>query len=138
ADLHPLEEALAFGVMRDELAYSYRKIAERVGRSKGYVENRLKLLTLDDDLQQLVYGRPDTLMHVVELAKVSDPAARAALLDAVREGLSYPETQARVRALLAPAGEPGTADEASLRKDTPARQPDDDHAHVMSDEMSLR
>lgn len=138
ADLHPLEEALAFGVMRDELGYSYRKIAERVGRSKGYVENRLKLLTLDDDLQQLVYERPDTLMHVVELAKVSDPAARAALLNAVREGLSYPETQARVRMLLAPVDQAGTAEKVSLRKDTPGRQSSGDDSYAVADELSLR
>jgi len=133
ADLHPLEEAWAFGVMRDELGYSYRKIAERVGRSKGYVENRLKLLDLDDDLQQLVHDRPDTLMHVVELAKVPDLTARATLIAAVREGLSYPETQARVRALLAPP-----VSEGSLYKDSHDRQPDGDHAATMADEVSLR
>ena len=137
ADLHPLEEAWAFGVMRDELGYSYRKIAERVGRSKGYVENRLKLLDLDDDLQQLVHDRPDTLMHVVELAKVPDLTARATLIAAVREGLSYPETQARVRALIAPAT-PTVAGEVSLYKDRHDRLPDGDHAATMADEVSLR
>jgi len=128
ADLHPLEEALAFGMMRDELGYSYRKIAERVHRSKGYVENRLKLLDLPDDLSQLVSARPDTLMHVTELAKISDPAERAELIAAVRDdALSYTETQARVRALLAPPAAQ-TAGEVSLYKDTHDRQPDDDHA----------
>jgi ParB family transcriptional regulator, chromosome partitioning protein len=32
ADLHPLVEARAFGVMREELSYSYRQIALRVSR----------------------------------------------------------------------------------------------------------
>ena len=104
ADLHPLEEALAFGMMRAELGYNYRKIAERVGRSKGYVEQRLKLLGLADDLQLLVHDRPDRLMHVGELAKVTAPAGRAELIEAVRAGLSFAETQARVQALLAPPG----------------------------------
>jgi ParB family transcriptional regulator, chromosome partitioning protein len=122
ADLHPLEEAWAFGVMRDELGYSYRKIAERVGRSKGYVQNRLKLLELADDLQQLVHDRPDTLMHVVELAKVPDVIARATLIAAVREGLTYPETQARVQMLLTPTSE------VSLYKDAHDRQLEGDHA----------
>ena len=114
ADLHPLEEALAFGIMRDELDYSVRRIGERLGRSKGYVENRLKLLDLDTDLQQLVTERPDTLIHVGELAKVADPATRAELVEAVRQGLSYTETQARVRQVLTPVAAP----EVSLRKDT--------------------
>ena len=67
ADLHPLEEAIAFGTMRDQLRYSIRRIGERVSRSKGYVENWLKLLDLDGGLQQLISERPDTLMHVGEL-----------------------------------------------------------------------
>ena len=114
ADLHPLEEALAFGIMRDELDYSVRRIGDRLGRSKGYVENRLKLLDLDADLQQLVTERPDTLIHVGELAKVANPATRAELVEAVRQGLSYTETQARVRQVLTPVAAP----EVSLRKDT--------------------
>src|SRR6266545_3298887 len=134
ADLHPLEEAWAFGMMRDELGYSYRKIAERVGRSKGYIQNRLKLLDLDDDLRQLVHDRPDTLMHVVELAKVPDLAARATLIAAVREGLSYPETQARVQTLLTPLSDTAMADEVYLRKYGHDRQPDGDHAAAAADD----
>jgi len=137
ADLHPLEEAWAFGMMRDELGYSYRKIAERVGRSKGYIQNRLKLLDLDDDLRQLVHDRPDTLMHVVELAKVPDLAARATLIAAVREGLSYPETQARVQTLLTPLSDTAMADEVYLRKYAHDRQPEGDHAAAVADEVSL-
>ena len=138
ADLHPLEEALAFGMMRDELGYSIRRIAERVGRSKGYVENRLKLLDLANDLQQLVHDRPDTLMHVGELAKVSDPTARAELIEVVRAGLSFAETQARVRALLAPPAPPDSGAEVSLRKDTHDRDQDRDHGESPAAEVSLR
>jgi ParB/RepB/Spo0J family partition protein len=138
ADLHPLEEAWAFGVMRDELGYSYRQIAERVGRSKGYVENRLKLLDLADDLQQLVLARPDTLMHVTEIAKVPDAAARAELIAAVRDdALSYTETQARVRALLAPPANTGVTGEVSLYKDRHDRESGGDHATAATDEVYL-
>lgn len=129
ADLHPLEEALAFGTMRDELGYSIRRIAERVSRSKGYVENRLKLLDLDAELQHLVSERPDTLMHVHELAKVADPEARAELIEAVRAGLSYAQTQARVRAILTP--------DVSRRSDRHAREQDADHARAASSDVSL-
>lgn len=103
-DLHPIDEALAFGRMQRELGYSYAQIAERLGKSKGYVQNRMRLLQLDEDLQQLVTERPDTLTHVYELAKVTDPAHRRALIDEVRRNeLSFPETRARVRAILAPS-----------------------------------
>lgn len=102
-DLHPLDEASAFGRMQSELRYSYAQIADRLGKSKGYVQNRLRLLQLDDDLRQLVAERPDTLTHVYELARVADHAQRAALIAAVRaDGLSRAETRTRVQALLNP------------------------------------
>jgi ParB family chromosome partitioning protein len=109
-DLHPLDEALAFGRMQSELGYSYAQIAERLGKSKGYVQNRLRLLNLDEELQQLVRARPDTLGHVYELARVPDQAARAELIAAVRDdALTRAETRTRVQALLgqpAPPADP--------------------------------
>lgn len=107
-DLHPLDEALAFGRMQQELGYSYAQIAERLGKSKGYVQNRMRLLQLDEELQQLVNERPDTLGHVYELGRLSDPAARAELIAAVRDDrISRAETRARVEALLAPESAAG-------------------------------
>jgi ParB family transcriptional regulator, chromosome partitioning protein len=109
-DLHPLDEAAAFGRMQADLRYSYAQIAERLGKSKGYVQNRLRLLQLDDDLRQLVAERPDTLTHVYELAKIPDPAQRKPLIEAVlAEGLSFVETRGRVQALLSPPTEVSNA-----------------------------
>jgi ParB family chromosome partitioning protein len=106
-DLHPLDEALAFGRMQSELDYSYAQIAERLGKSKGYVQNRLRLLSLDEELQQLVRDRPDTLGHVYELARVSDQVARTELITAVRDdSLTRAETRTRVQALLGKSEQP--------------------------------
>lgn len=118
-DLHPLDEALAFGRMQRELNYSYAQIAERLGKSKGYVQNRLRLLSLDEELQQLVLDRPDTLGHVYELARLSDLEARRVLIDAVRDdALSRAETRTRVQALLAQNAPPAPAPDAA-----PAAEP---------------
>lgn len=117
-DLHPLDEAMAFGRMQAELGYSYAQIAERLGKSKGYVQNRMRLLQLAEDLQVLVAERPDTLGHVIEIAKVNDPAARAKLIAAVRDdALSFAATRARVQDLLQPIAEASPAETGSyLRK----------------------
>jgi hypothetical protein len=82
---------------------SYAQIADRLGKSKGYVQNRLRLLQLDDDLRKLVADRPDTLSHVYELSKIGDRERRRPLVEAVREGaLSFHETRARVHAITNP------------------------------------
>ena len=116
-DLHPIDEAVAFGRMQRELGYSYAQIAERLGKSKGYVQNRLRLLQLDEDLQQLVAERPDTLSHVYELAKVIDQTQRRTLIDAVRSDmLSFAETRMCVQAILSPQSASAGEGESYLRK----------------------
>ena len=49
-DLDPLEEARAFQTFIDERGYSIRGLAERIGKDKSYVEDRLKLLQAPDDV----------------------------------------------------------------------------------------
>jgi ParB family transcriptional regulator, chromosome partitioning protein len=113
-DLHPLDEAVAFGQLQNELGYSYSEIAARIGKSKAYVTNRMRLLQLDEDLRALVAARPDTIKHVYELARVTDPDLRAPLIAAVRdEDLSRAATKERVDVLLA-----GTSDAESVSQET--------------------
>jgi ParB family chromosome partitioning protein len=119
-DLHPLDEAAGFGQMHTTLGYSYAQIAERLGKSKGYVQNRMRLLQLDADLRQLVADRPDTLGHVYELTRVTDATERAALIAAVRDdALSRAATRARVQALLDRPVSPLPANDPSLPHDAP-------------------
>src|SRR5881398_2137945 len=53
-DLSPVEEARAYAVLIDEFALSLPEVAERVGKSKPSISNRLRLLELADDLLELV------------------------------------------------------------------------------------
>jgi len=102
-DLHPLDEAMALGRLQSDLGYSYSEIATRIGKSKGYVQNRLRLLQLPEDLQQLVAERPDTISHVTDLARIDDIERRAQLVAAVRDqGLSRTQTRERVEGIVNP------------------------------------
>mgnify|MGYP003332017119 CR=1 FL=1 len=53
-DLSPLDEATIFSRMTSELGYSIRKLAERLGKDKGYVENRLRLVAAPADVRALI------------------------------------------------------------------------------------
>ena len=85
-DLDPLEEARAFQTFIDERGYSIRGLAERIGKDKSYVEDRLKLLQAPDDVQQMVAQRPDSLRAAREIAKLDAPAERAPLIAGVLAG----------------------------------------------------
>jgi len=85
-DLSPLDEAAIFARMTTELGYSIRRLAERLGKDKGYVENRLRLVAAPADVRALVATRSDTISHAYELMKIDDPARRGELADQVARG----------------------------------------------------
>lgn len=85
-DLDPLEEADGLRRFMDEFGYSIREMAERTGKSKGYIDNRLGLLRAPKDLQQMVSARPDTLASVPMIAKLSTTEARRPLIDGLVSG----------------------------------------------------
>lgn len=66
--LSPVEEARAYAVLLDEFVLSLGEVADRVGRSKPTVANRLRLLDL-----------PDDVLGMVERGELSEGHARAVL-----------------------------------------------------------
>src|SRR5213083_3025972 len=53
-DLSPIEEARAFAVVLDEFGLSLGELAERVGKSKPAVSNRVRLLELPEEVLKMV------------------------------------------------------------------------------------
>ncbi len=85
-DISALDEAAMFDRMVTEHGYSIRKLADKLGKDKGYVENRLRLADAPDEVRELVSLRKDTLSHAYELMKVEDPKRRRRLADQVARG----------------------------------------------------
>ena len=85
-DLSPLDEAAMYDRMIRDHGYSIRRLAEKLGKDKGYVENRLRLADAPPEIRQLVSVRKDTLSHAYELLKVEDPRKRRRLADQVARG----------------------------------------------------
>jgi len=78
-DVSPLEEATMFRRMTDVFGYSVRQLAQKVGKDKGYVENRLRLSDAPADIRELVSLRKDTISHAYELMKIGDERQRRRL-----------------------------------------------------------
>jgi ParB-like chromosome segregation protein Spo0J len=66
--------------------YSIRKLADKLGKDKGYVENRLRLADAPEEIRDLVSVRKDTLSHAYELLKVTDEKKRRRLAARVASG----------------------------------------------------
>ena len=85
-DLSPLDEAIIYKKMTDELGYSIRNLAGKLGKDKGYVENRLRLASAPDDVREMVAARYDTLSAAYELMKIEDKRRRKSLAKQVVAG----------------------------------------------------
>ena len=53
-DLNPLEEAQGYKRLIDDFSYDQEKVSKFIGKSRSYITNSLRLLTLPDDVLQLV------------------------------------------------------------------------------------
>jgi ParB/RepB/Spo0J family partition protein len=85
-DISPLDEAAMYDRMVREHGYSIRKLADKLGKDKGYLENRLRLADAPEEIRELVSLRKDTLSHAYELLKVQDPKRRQRLAGQVARG----------------------------------------------------
>jgi ParB family chromosome partitioning protein len=106
-DISPLEEAEMFERMTHEHGYSLRKLATKLGKDKGYLENRLRLADAPPEIRELVSVRRDTLSHAYELMKVEDPRKRKRLAKQVAAGeLSLVKLRQRIEGKPAPTAAP--------------------------------
>ena len=75
-DLNPMEEAAGFQTLMDEYGLTQETIAERVGRSRSAVANSLRLLSLSDELADLVRSGTLSAGHARALLSLKDEKLR--------------------------------------------------------------
>jgi ParB family transcriptional regulator, chromosome partitioning protein len=87
--LTPVEEARAYAVLMDEFVLTLGDVAEKVGRSKPSVANRVRLLDLPDDVLGMVERGELSEGHARAVLAVPDQEERRKLASLiVRRGLS--------------------------------------------------
>ena len=62
-DLNPLEEAQGYKRLIDEFSYDQEKVSKFIGKSRSYITNSLRLLTLPDDVINLIETQKLTAGH---------------------------------------------------------------------------
>jgi ParB family transcriptional regulator, chromosome partitioning protein len=88
-DLSPIEEARAYALLLDEFTLPLGEVAERVGKSKPTISNRVRLLELPDDVLAMVERRELSEGHARAVLAVPDHDGRRRLARRiVAEGLS--------------------------------------------------
>ena len=62
-DLNPLEEAQGYKRLIDEFSYDQEKVSKFIGKSRSHISNSLRLLTLPDDVINLIETQKLTAGH---------------------------------------------------------------------------
>lgn len=95
SDLNPIEEALAFQSLQNELGLSQDDIASRVGKSRPTISNSLRLLNLPTSVQEMMRAGRLTAGQAKPLLALGKAAQQVALAErAVAEGLSARQLEA--------------------------------------------
>jgi len=70
-DVHPMDEAYGYQFLKEKLGCDVKELALRVGKSEGYVLNRLKLNCLIKEAQKDIDDGHLPLVYALEIAKYS-------------------------------------------------------------------
>ena len=62
-DLNPLEEAQGYKKLIDEFSYDQEKVSKFIGKSRSYIANALRLLSLPDEVVKLVENQKLSAGH---------------------------------------------------------------------------
>ncbi|QQG44969.1 MAG: ParB/RepB/Spo0J family partition protein [Candidatus Sungiibacteriota bacterium] len=83
-DLNPLERARAFKQLIDEFHLVQREIGERVGKSREFVANTIRLLALPNEIQEALHAGKITEGHARAVLIVGDdPTKQSEVYNAV-------------------------------------------------------
>ncbi len=94
-DLNPIEEAEAYDKLIKLFSYTQEQAAERVGKKRSTITNRLRLLQLPDFIQNDIAQKTLTEGHARAILRLSDdtPAMRKARDHIVAKGMSVRQAE---------------------------------------------
>ena len=95
ADLNPLEEARAFGLLLDQFSYTQQQLADSIGKSRSHIANTLRLMNLPESVRQQIEDGYLTAGHARALVATDSPAELADRI--IKLGLSVREAEGLAR-----------------------------------------
>jgi ParB family chromosome partitioning protein len=99
-DLNPMEVAMGYKRLMEELGYTQAEVAERVGKNRTTVTNMLRLLNLPPLIQAALRDEKISMGHARALINVEDPDVQEKILNkAIEHGYSVRQVEEAVRSI---------------------------------------
>lgn len=97
-DLNPIEEAKAYKQLMEEFGLKQEEVAEQVSKSRSAVTNSMRLLKLDEEVQQMVIDGRLSMGHARALVSIEDRQEQKNLAHRIEEEkLSVRDTEREVK-----------------------------------------
>ncbi|NNM31887.1 MAG: ParB/RepB/Spo0J family partition protein [Gemmatimonadetes bacterium] len=102
-DLNAIEEAEAYRAIMDHYGATHQELADMLGKNRSTVTNMLRLLGLEESLQEQVVAGVLTMGHARALLAVEDPQIRRDLAARIQKtGMAVRALEKEVQALQSP------------------------------------
>ena len=85
-DLNPIEQAHAFQRLTDEFRLTQEQVADRTGKDRATIANALRLLKLEEPIQELLEDGRVTAGHGRALLAIADSKLRLAIAKKIARG----------------------------------------------------
>ena len=117
-ELNAIEEAIAYQHLIDGFGLTQGQVASRVGRNRSTVANSLRLLTLPQEVQEMVGSGSLSAGHARAVLSIdSDPDRIRLAHEIVKGGLSVRDAERRARS--GPRQKPGANGKARVSQQDP-------------------
>lgn len=137
-NLNPIEEAAAYKRLMEEFHLKQDVIAERVSKSRTAVTNSMRLLKLDERVQQMLVDEMLTTGHARALLAIENKDEQhAAAIKVFDEKLNVRETEKLVKLLLNPA-EPKPEKEKNSAEDLVYEQLEEKIKGIIGSKVAIR
>jgi len=99
-NLNPLEEARAYRILMDDFGLTQEELSRRVSKSRPFVGNMVRLLTLPDEVQQMVMDKSLSTGHARAVLGLQEPMGQLAAARRIVKGqMNVRQAERLVKAL---------------------------------------
>lgn len=93
-DLNPIEEAMGYKTLMEKFSMTQDKVSERVGKSRSNIANMLRLLSLEDDIKEMLAENKLSMGHARALLSLPEGKERVqAAKRIISEGLNVRQAE---------------------------------------------
>ncbi len=97
-DLNAIEEAKAYKKLADDFEMSQEEIADRIGKSRSAIANKIRLLNLPVEIQRAIIGEKITEGHAKAILALENPEKQRALFEMIiRQNLTVRQVEDKTK-----------------------------------------